>query len=1827
LPKSKTIRATRRKALKILKTIKTGKGWVINNFYRSVWNEAIGAWVAVSEIASIRGKRSSGLRRAGGHGDGTALERPDPDRTAFSLRPVCAALRALRMAGLVSALMLLSPSAHADDVTWTGGNTNQNWPVAAHWDTGATPGSNDVAVLDGGAGGASASLTSFGIIVGGVELRDNAVLNLTNRSSVNVRGNINIGTAVNGMSTVLNAVDSFINTVDLSVGVAAGSSGAINVSGPNMEMDVTGTAIIGGDGAGSMTISGNGMVVVGSDGTGGAADGSGVLNVGTDGGGTGTLNMGDATGDGILRASGVALRNGTSSIVFDGSANRSFVPVISGSGFIVKNGSGTLELDAVNTYSGGTQLFVGDVSVGNNSGLGTGLVTFNGAATLSTNTAVTLANDVQLVNADAGFISNGAITLNGVVSGANGFGLTKDGFGSLTLTGNNTYTGVTSLNDGTLIVGSDTALGTGVLHAANGTVLDASAAVALANNITFSSSLTIGGTNALTLNGNISGGNVGLIKNGNASLTVTGNNTYIGDTELNSGTLILGSNAPLGTPPAPIMLGTGSLIAGDGTTLDANTAMILNNRVSLSGVLTIGGSADLTLDGPVDGTGALVKDGAANLTLNNVFLNNGTSGFTGGVTLTAGTLTLGINGAMGAGPLIVSGASTLDNNVALNAVANGLTLVSNLSIAGSNDLTLTGIIHGLRGLIKNGSANLELDGVNSFQGGVTLNAGELTLGNAGAMGTGALIVGNTSTLGNTATLTLTNDVTLNADLSIAASTSDLTLGGTIDGTGGLIKNGSQDLALSGNNIFTGALTINAGSVTTISDGALGNASVVSIGAGARLNVDSNAGVNGLAGNGAVQIASGQTFTVGAGNASSSFDGGMAGAGAFTKDGSGTLTLTGINGITGNTMVTGGTLNVTGSLGSAAVTVGNGATLGGNGSLLGALTVDSGGHLNLGSGNTLSVGSLVMNNTTNLDVALGAPSTNSLLNIGGSLTLDGRLNASDAGNFGVGIYRLIDYTGALTDNDLDVTTAPVGYNTADLQVQTSVANQVNLLVSASTSNVRFWDGSQSSANGAIGGGAGTWDAGSTNWTLVDGSQNQAWNSDFAVFEGTAGDITVNGTQSLNGMQFVTDGYRLLAGAAAQLTIVNAGSGNTSVRVDPGSTATIDVNIDGSGTLNKLDNGTLVLNGVNTYTGGTLLSGGALVVGDDSALGSGVVTAAAGTVLASNTNVNLHNDFDLAGDLTIDGNQTLSLDGVIDGTGGLIKNGSGKLILSGADTYSGVTSINAGMLSVNGSIASAVTVNSGGTLFGIGSIGGLNVMSGGVVAPGNNSGAMTVNGNATFAGGSSYRVAVDAAGHTDRIDVTGNVALNGTVDVQAGAGTYADNTSYIILTNTGTQSGTFADVTSNMAFLTPTLSYSANKVVLNMARNETTFSSVAATSNQHAISSTLDNVPPSVGGDMRTVLTAVASLSAEQAHGAYDAMSGVGLNTMQRAAPAFTNNFGNQLRSRLNVAGASASASASANSFNTIQLAANDHIDDLMPMLAQGQSQEQKFTLGGDGIPQMPAATDNRGFWLRAYGTDQSTRSDGNAAGNRIQDTGLSAGIDVKVNDNFVIGAALTHGSANIDTDNNESGHTSGNAAALYASYAAGAWNFNGSATLARNGNSMDRRIVFGAIDRTAHSDFDSNTVALYGDVTYDLAMAGGWTLQPLAGLSLSRSKADGFSETGADALNLQVAEQTVHSTKTLLGSKAIFDFDKVELQPRLIWEHEFGDANSATTAQLQGAPTPFSTTGVHLPRDAVVAGMTLVGHASEQLSLFADVQGEFNSQQSNLALLVGLRASW
>ncbi|HEY9248066.1 MAG TPA: autotransporter-associated beta strand repeat-containing protein, partial [Rariglobus sp.] len=303
---------------------------------------------------------------------------------------------------------------------------------------------------------------------------------------------------------------------------------------------------------------------------------------------------------------------------------------------------------------------------------------------------------------------------------------------------------------------------------------------------------------------------------------------------------------------------------------------------------------------------------------------------------------------------------------------------------------------------------------------------------------------------------------------------------------------------------------------------------------------------------------------------------ITGTGGIDKTDLGTLVLSGASTYAGATAVSAGTLFIDGdqSAATGAVSVADGATLGGSGTTGGIVTVASGGTLLGVQGRTFTMAGLVLNATSHLDVTLGAPGASGLFQVSGDLTLDGLLDITATAGFGVGVYRLIDYTGALTDNGLDLGITPDGVPLSNLAVQTTVANQVNLVFEAVSRN--FWNG-----------GSGTWsaDPSGSAWTNFDGTDTGAWAPDVAIFQGTAGTVTVDasfGAVVFTGIQFASDGWTVTGG------VLTTDTADTALRVGDGTqpgaayTATLESVIAGSGGLNKTDLGTAILTGDNTYT---------------------------------------------------------------------------------------------------------------------------------------------------------------------------------------------------------------------------------------------------------------------------------------------------------------------------------------------------------------------------------------------------------------------------------------------------------------------------------------------------------------------------------------------------------------------------------------------------------------------------------------------------------------------
>jgi autotransporter-associated beta strand protein len=251
----------------------------------------------------------------------------------------------------------------------------------------------------------------------------------------------------------------------------------------------------------------------------------------------------------------------------------------------------------------------------------------------------------------------------------------------------------------------------------------------------------------------------------------------------------------------------------------------------------------------------------------------------------------------------------------------------------------------------------------------------------------------------------------------------------------------------------------------------------------------------------------------------------------------------------------------------------------------------------------------------------------------------------------------------------------------------------------------------------------------------------------------GTLILTATNIYTGGTTISGGTLQIGNGGTSGAIVGDVTDNGTLTFDRSDAVGFGGAISGTGGLTKMGAGVLTLAAPSTYAGATFVNAGTLQAGAANVFSPGsAFTIATGATLNlasfNNTIGSLAGGGDVAlGSATLtSGNNGMSttFSGAIMGTGGLTKVGGGVLSVTGTNTYTGPTNVNAGILDVNGSLASVVSVNSGGTLMGSGIIGGLNVANGAVVAPGNSIGTLHVAGNIAFAAGSLYQVQVNATG---------------------------------------------------------------------------------------------------------------------------------------------------------------------------------------------------------------------------------------------------------------------------------------------------------------------------------------------------------------------------------------------------------------------------------------------------------------------------------------------------
>jgi len=664
------------------------------------------------------------------------------------------------------------------------------------------------------------------------------------------------------------------------LGERSGSVGTVTVSSGTWANG--GDLYVGGDGTGTLTMSG-GLVSVG-----------GVLSRGTYGtmnlNSGGTLQIGVGGAGGVL---GVATLTNNGALILSRSDASTYSGIISGTGAVTTQGGGTLTFDGNNSYSGGTTISDGVLQVG------------------AGGTTGSIAGDV-VNNATLVFNRSDATTFSGSISGTGA--VTKQGGGTLTLDGNNSYTGGTMIIAGTVTISA----GGSISHDSAG--------------------LVIGQVSGETGTLNVAGG---IVTNG---ASIIGNNLFsIGTVTVSSGTWATNYDLTVGYGVSS----TGTLNVSGGSVTNGGQGIIgddgSNGTVTVSSGTWVN-SGDLKV-GVNDGTGTLTMDG--------------------GLVSVAGTLSKGTYGTinLNSGGTIQIGVGSTDGVLlgGTGSLVNNGTLVFNRS----NDSTYSGVISGAGVLKKQGAGTLTLDGNNSFTGGTTISDGVLQVGAGRTTGsiTGNLvndgmlifnrsdastysgIISGTGTIQNAGTGTITLAGQTSYSVPLVATAGRLIVGSTasVNGfstTGSLAAASEATLELKSK----GLAYINV--LSTLTGGTIRAANGISLGASA--NVAGTGAVSGdlSAAYGSVIEADGGKLTVG--NASS-YAGFSSDGRLYTNASEIELQSRGLAYVNGVATLAGGTIRAANgiSLGASANVVGTGAISGDVSAAYGSWIEADGGKLTVG----------------------------------------------------------------------------------------------------------------------------------------------------------------------------------------------------------------------------------------------------------------------------------------------------------------------------------------------------------------------------------------------------------------------------------------------------------------------------------------------------------------------------------------------------------------------------------------------------------------------------------------------------------------------------------------------------------------------------------------------------------------------------------------------------------------------------------------------------------------------------------------------------------------
>lgn len=660
--------------------------------------------------------------------------------------------------------------------------------------------------------------------------------------------------------------------------------------------------------------------------------------------------------------------------------------------------------------------------------------------------------------------------------------------------------------------------------------------------------------------------------------------------------------------------------------------------------------------------------------------------------------------------------------------------------------------------------------------------------------------------------------------------------------------------------------------------------------------------------------------------------------------------------------------------------------------------------------------------------------------------------------------------------------------------------------------------------------------------------------------------------------------------------------------------------------KYGTGTLTIAGAATYTGGTTINDGTLQIGNGGTAGS-IVGNVAFCANAGDPQCNATANKALAFNRT----DTSTFAGLISGLGQVLQNGTGTTVLTANSTYSGNTTINAGVLQVDGSITSRVTVNPGGRLTGTGTTRGMVVGAGGVVAPGDprpigtQTGNLRNNGALVMQPGSAAVFGVGAT--ADEIIVSGASLLAGTALLTFDPGPIARRS--VLISSQGGDLGTFDAVqTVNLPFFFSTqLIYEPNQVDLLITSN--LMGIPGLNQNQQAVAKLLDTTFNNGGG---TFFDLLKFNSTPQISGGLTTLTGEsGTGSQQTTFQAMTQFLGTLLDPFIDGRGSQPAPSAS-------PYAAEDGVANAYARTSRRRTDAEREAYMVFNKAQIRASYDPHwSVWASGFGGSQTTDGNGavgsNTATSRI--FGTAVGADYLLSPRTIAGFALAGGGTSFSVNGLGSGRSDLFQAGAFVRHTVGAAYVAGAFAYGWQDVTTDRTVTIAGIDRL-RAQFNANAWSgrVEGGYRFVSSWMGGVGITPYAAGEFTTFELPAYAEgvvSGANTFALAYAARSVTDTRSELGIRGDKSFALqtalVTLRGRLAWAHDF-NPDRAVAATFQTLPAgSFVVNGAAQATDSALTTASVETKWANGWSTAATFEGQFSNVARSYAGKGVVRRTW